>query len=106
MGRVVIAVFKPKAGKQAELLAVVTKHWRVLQGQELVTERPRIAMQAVDGTIIEVFEWRSNASIEAAHKNPAVLELWKEFEAACDNLPIAAVPEAQQPFSEFAALPL
>ena len=48
MSRFVIAAFKPKPGMQQPLLAVVEKHWRVLQAQGLVTDRPRYAMQAGD----------------------------------------------------------
>lgn len=104
MGRLVIAAFKPKPGKEKDLIAVVEKHWRVLQAQGLVTERPRQAMRAADGTVIEVFEWRSPEAIEQAHKNPAVLALWGEFEAACAYVPIGAVPEAKSRFSEFEPL--
>jgi quinol monooxygenase YgiN len=106
MSRMVIAVFRPKPGKGDALRAVVTKHWRVLHEQGLVTDRPRYAMQSADGTIIEVFEWCSREAIDAAHKNAAVGALWAEFEAACDYIPIAAVPEAQRLFSEFGSLPI
>ena len=106
MGRFVIAAFKPKPEMQTQLAAVVEKHWRVLQTEELVTDRPRYAMQAGNGTIIEVFEWRSSEAIEQAHHNPAVLALWAEFEAVCDYVPIATLPESLHPFSEFQPLPI
>lgn len=106
MGRFVIAAFKPKPGAEAKLLAVVAKHWAVLREQQLVTDRPRYAMQAEDGTVIEVFEWLSAEAIERAHDNPAVHALWAEFEAACEYVPLATLPESQHPFSEFVALPL
>ncbi len=106
MGRFVIAAFKPKPGKQEALAAVVAKHWRVLQEQGLVTERARYAMQAADGTVIEVFEWRSPQAIEQAHGNPAILALWAEFEAACEYVPLSSIAEAQHMFSEFEPLPL
>ena len=106
MGRFVIAAFKPKPGRQEQLLTVVAKHWAVLREQGLVTDRPRYAMQSRDGTVLEVFEWRSSDAIEAAHRNPAVQALWAEFEAACEYSPLAALPESQQLFAEFDALPL
>ena len=106
MGRFVIAAFKPKPGRHAELLAVVAKHWQVLREQGLVSDSPRYAMQSSDGTILEVFEWLSPDAIEQAHHNPAVLALWAEFEAACDYVPLASVPESQHPFAEFEPLAL
>jgi quinol monooxygenase YgiN len=106
MGRFVIAAFKPKPGKQEQLRAVVAKHWCVLSEQGLVTDRPRYAMQSTDGTILEVFEWRSAQAIESAHQNPAVQALWAEFEAACEYVPLITVAESQDLFAEFEALPL
>ncbi len=103
--RFVIAAFKPKPGKEAELGAVVEKHWGILQREGLVTDRTRYAMQATDGTIVEVFEWLSPEAIEKAHHNPAVLALWAEFEAACEYVPLASLPESLHPFSEFQPLP-
>jgi hypothetical protein len=106
MGRFVIAAFKPKPGKQEQLLVVVAKHWRVLSEQGLVTDRPRYAMRSSDGTILEVFEWRSVQAIESAHQNQAVQALWAEFEAACEYVPLTAVAESRRLFAEFEALPL
>ena len=62
-------------------------------------------MQAADGTVLEVFEWCSSEAIDAAHRNPAVLALRAEFEAACEYVPLAALPDLQHPFSEFHPLP-
>lgn len=104
MERFVIAAFKPRPGQADALLNVVEKHWRVLQSQGLVSARPRYAMQAADGTVIEVFEWASAEAISQAHENAAVQALWAEFEAACDYVPLASLAEAAHPFSEFRPL--
>jgi hypothetical protein len=79
-------------------------HLRILKSQDLVTDRTSIIMEAKDGTIIEVFEWKSEAAIEAAHTNPVVQAMWEEYTAVCEYVPIAAVAEAHQLFSEFAPL--
>ena len=61
-------------------------------------------MQAADGTLAEVFEWRSAKAIEDAHSNPAIQALWAEFDAVCDFTPLASLAEAQQMFAEFDAV--
>jgi hypothetical protein len=43
----------------------------------------RLFMRAANGTIVEVLQWISQEAIAGAHKNPAVLDLWKRFEAVC-----------------------
>jgi hypothetical protein len=45
-----------------------------------VTEHPSIAVRTADGTIMEIFEWISQDAIARAHKNPALLDLWKSSE--------------------------
>jgi quinol monooxygenase YgiN len=97
----VIACFKPKPGKADKLLEVLRDHQPVLRSQGLVTDRAAIVMRAADGTIIEVFEWKSQAAIEAAHSNPEVHKLWARFEAVCEYVPVNSLPEAAQMFPGF-----
>ena len=82
MTRIVIAAFKAKPGAEAALIRLVGKHWQVLRGESLVTERPRVAMRSENGTVIEVFEWASSEAIERAHTNPTVQALWAGFAEA------------------------
>lgn len=106
MGRFVIVAYTPKPGKAHELLVAVKSHMQVLQSEQLVTDRPACVMRASDGTVVEVFEWRSADAIQQAHGNPAVQALWGEFGAACDYTPLANLVEAKQMFAEFDAVEL
>jgi quinol monooxygenase YgiN len=106
MGRFVIVAYTPKPNKDQQLLAAVKKHLQVLQAEKLVTERPASVMRARDGTIVEVFEWRSAEAIKQAHSNPAVGALWAEFAAACDYTPLSKLTECHQMFAEFEAVAL
>lgn len=101
MGRIVIVGYKPKPGKAEALRSLARTHVQLLRAEGLVTSREGIIMEASDGTIIEVFEWKSKEAIESAHKNPAVQGLWKEFSDVCDYVPVASIAEAKQLFSEF-----
>jgi quinol monooxygenase YgiN len=98
---IVIVGYKPKPGKQESLRQIMRTHLPILRQQGLVTDRASIMMEAKDGTIIEVFEWKSKAAIEQAHTNPAVLEMWGKFAEACDYIPVAQTPEAADLFSAF-----
>ena len=101
MGRFVIVAYTPKPNKQEQLMAAVRKHLHVLKEEKLITDRPGSVMRAGDGTVVEVFEWRSADAIKQAHSNPAVQALWAEFGAACDYTPLANLRESQQMFAEF-----
>jgi hypothetical protein len=104
MGSISVACYKPKAGCEEALLALVRDHLPPLRAAGLVTPRESIVMRAADGTIIEVFEWISQEAIAKAHSHPAVLELWKKFEAVCTYEIPNNVAEFCNMFSHFEAV--
>ncbi len=106
MGVIVIVAYRPKPGKQPLLLELTKEHLRILRGEDLATERPSYVMQANDGTVIEVFEWKSNEAIAAAHTNPVVLKMWERYAEACEYVPLASVQECSDIFAGFAPIEL
>ena len=76
----------------------------ILKTQNLVTDRAPIIMKAADGSIIEVFEWKSADAIKEAHQNKVVQELWERFSQVCDYEIPVNVKEFQGLFSEFEVL--
>jgi hypothetical protein len=101
MGRIVIACYKPKPGKNETLKALMKTHLPRLKQENLVTDRESIMMEATDGTIIEVFEWISEEAIQNAHTNAAVLQMWSEYAEVCDYIPVGSLTEAGNLFSGF-----
>lgn len=101
MGRYVIVAYRPREGQTAALDAAVAKHLDVLRARGLATDAPATTLRAKDGTVVEVFEWASADAIARAHQDPAVQALWAEFNAACEYVPLASLPEAAQMFAEF-----
>ena len=76
----------------------------ILKTQNLVTDRAPIIMKAADGSIIEVFEWKSADAIKEAHQNKVVLELWERFSQVCDYEIPVNVKEFQGLFWQFEIL--
>ena len=105
-GVVVIVAYRPKPGKETLLLELTKQHVPILRGQELATDRPVQAMRAADGTIIEVFEWQSQAAIDAAHTNPVVLKMWERYAEACEYIPLVQVKECNDLFAGFTPVDL
>ena len=100
-GVVVIVAYRPKAGKDAELLELVRSRVPKLAKEGLVTDRRPVIMRGKDGTIIEVSEWKSHEAIEAAHKNENVWALWNRFFELCDCVPLNTVAETSEMFAGF-----
>ena len=101
MGSISVACYRPRPGCEEALLNLVRNHLPPLRSQGLVTKRPSIVMRTADGIIVEVFEWVSQEAIQRAHENPAVLELWRRFEAVCTYETPANLVEFQKMFSHF-----
>jgi hypothetical protein len=101
----VIVAYKPKPGKEADLLQLTREHVPMLRSEGLATDHPVTACQAKDGTIVEVFEW-APGGIERAHTNPVVHVLWARYAVACDVVPLATLPEAATMFASFTPIAL
>jgi len=100
-GVIVIVAYRPKPGKEKQTLELVRSRVPILRNEGLATDRAPIIMRARDGTIIEVSEWKSEDAIDAAHKNPNVLAMWKKFFAICDCVPLRTLAEAEEMFPNF-----
>jgi quinol monooxygenase YgiN len=100
-GVCVIVAYRPKPGKESELLELVRNRVPTLRKEGLVTDRVPSIMRSRRGTIIEVSEWKSREAIDAAHKNPNVLAMWDKFFAVCDCVPLNTLPEAEEMFAGF-----
>ena len=100
-GVCVIVAYRPKPGKERELLELVRNRIPTLRKEGLVTDRVPTIMRARDGTIVEVSEWKSREAIDAAHKNSNVLAMWEKFFAVCECVPLKTLPEADDMFAGF-----
>lgn len=104
MSRIVIVAYKPKPGRASDLAKLTQSHVSLLRTEGLVTKRTPIVMQADDGSVVEVFEWKSAEAIEQAHANLTVQALWQKYAEVCDYIPVGDVVESACLFSEFTPL--
>lgn len=101
MGRIVIACYRPRPGRAADLHGCVREHLPLLRRRGLATARAALLLRAEDGTLLEIFEWVSDEAAERAHGDAEVAALWERFAVACDFIPLAELPGAGAPFPHF-----
>lgn len=104
MGVIVIGAYRPKAGRDAELVALVHEHVPLLRELGFATARPAQVMKNGDGVVVEVFEWTSREAIDDAHENVRVAQMWERFAELCEYESLANLPEAQGLFAHFTPL--
>jgi hypothetical protein len=101
MGRIAVACYRPKPGREDDLLAVVVEHVPTLQRLGFAAGRAPIVMRAADGTIVEIFEWAGPEAKRSAHEDPAVRALWERFESCSEPLALADLAEAGDRYANF-----
>jgi len=102
---IVIVAYRPKPGKEADLLQLTREHVPLLRAEGLATDHPVTACLATDGTVVEVFEWAAGGT-QRAHTNPVVQKLWARYADACDFVPLTSLPEASTMFASFTPIDL
>ena len=98
----VIAAYRPKPGKESELRKLVRQHRLALDDARLVSSKPTILLRArSDGTVLEIFEWKSAKAADEAHQSPALRALWGRLVKIADFIPLSAIRESDRAFSHF-----
>jgi len=79
-----LVIYRPKAGKLADLEAIVKQHGSVLRKVGLITDEPVRVYRGTDlrkpeaGTfLVETFQWRDGSAADVAHQTPDVMAVWE-----------------------------
>ncbi|WP_127498783.1 hypothetical protein [Paenibacillus glycanilyticus] len=103
---IAIALYRPHAGKEQELHEIVREHGPALKREGLITELPLLQLEAEDGTVIEIFEWKSEEAKRQAHSSPVIWPIWERMMAVAEMTGLGSLKEAAQPFPNFRRLEL
>ncbi|MBY6037662.1 hypothetical protein KUV80_13410 [Fictibacillus nanhaiensis] len=98
---ITMALYRPHEGKEAQLNEILTNHVTTLEAEDLITSREPIRAQASDGTVLEIFEWKSEQAKDAAHESPAVMKIWNEIMEVAEIKSLSSLSEANHPFPNF-----
>lgn len=98
----VIAVYRPKPGQQSGLDALMKEHLANLRAWGMATQAPAVLLKSKhDGTFLEIFDWVSKETVDAAHHDPRVLAMWDAFGKVCDYVTLKDLKEAPELFAHF-----
>lgn len=91
-----IVIYRPKPGKEAELLALVKKHEPALRKVGLVTAEPFRVWKAYDirkqrEQFIEYFVWKDGRGSDIAHQTPEVMAVWEPMGPVLEDMTICEV---------------
>jgi len=103
MGFVRIAAYRAIAGKQRKFLSLIRRHAPLLRSLEAITENSFL-LKSMDGTIIEIIEWKSPAAKKKAMKSEELWELWEGMKLFAVRVKLSSVAETRQIISKFSGI--
>ena len=101
MSVTVICHYRVKPGKEAEMEALLAKHWPALASVGLVTDEPAVvyrglpsgkpgARHGAAGSYVEIFSWKDENASGIAHQTPEVMAVWEPMGAICEQMDFPA----------------
>lgn len=106
MPRVGIILYRPRKGKEEELLKHIREAFPMLRRNGFLTDRKVVGMKAKDGRILVLFEWISAEALDKAGEHPEVQKYWMEADRISSFDKPADLPEFQRTLPEFEAVEL
>jgi hypothetical protein len=104
--QVVIAAYRPRAGKGVEFRGLLAQHGPALRSEGLITSRPTLVLEASDGTYLEIFQWASSDAARDAHERAPIERLWDAMGRVADFVSLDTLEESHRPFTHFAPVDL
>jgi quinol monooxygenase YgiN len=99
---VTMALYQAHEGKEKQLNEILKNHIKTLEAEDLITSTKPIRAKASNGTVIEIFEWKSEQAKDAAHESSVVMKIWNEIMEVADIKSLTSLDEAKHPFPNFA----
>ncbi len=92
----VLVIYRPRKGKERAFLALLERHGPALRRAGLVTATRARTWRATDKRsgrtwFVELFAWKDRRASDAAHRSPAVQEVWGPMEPLLESMEIAVV---------------
>jgi quinol monooxygenase YgiN len=80
-----LVIYRPKAGSEDQLLAILKQHGPALRKTGLLTDEPVRVYRATDlrrhgaaePYFIETFQWKDDKAADIAHQTPEIMAVWE-----------------------------
>jgi len=91
-----LVIYRPKAGAETALEALVRKHLPTLRSLGLLGMGQSVAYRAEDKRshavcYVEIFDWKDGRASDVAHQTPEVMAIWEPMGPLLENLEIRAL---------------
>ena len=99
--RLSLSAYRPRPGREVELVAHFRSEVAAMRIRGHITSRPAPICRTSRGEYLVVIEWVTPTSVDEAHRDPVVLDIWKRKEALVEYIGPAALDGSDTPFVSY-----
>jgi hypothetical protein len=97
-------VYRPRPGRETEVLAHLRDEVAMLRARGHITARPAAICRSARGEYLVVAEWATERSVDDAHADDVILEVWRRKELLVEYLAPCELGGSDVPFASFDVL--
>ncbi|HUG29697.1 MAG TPA: hypothetical protein VMQ65_04170 [Candidatus Limnocylindria bacterium] len=99
--RLALCVYRPRDGRAAELEQFLPLEIATLRSRAYITQRGVPVCRTERGDYLAIVEWRTARSVDEAHADPVIVELWDKKQELAEYVGVDGLARADQPFASY-----
>jgi heme-degrading monooxygenase HmoA len=99
--RLSLSAYRPKPGRSDELLPHLRHEVATLRARGHITNRPAPICLTDRGEYLVITEWASASSVDEAHEDEVVLEVWRRKEQLVEYISPSDLDKSATPFVSY-----
>jgi hypothetical protein len=104
ISRVSLSAYRPRPGREDELLPHLREEVATLRARGYITSRPVPICLTARGEYLVIAEWATETSVDEAHQDDVILEIWRRKEQLVEYIAPADLDQSDVPFASYDVL--
>ncbi|HEY3164973.1 MAG TPA: hypothetical protein VGJ71_11465 [Candidatus Limnocylindrales bacterium] len=99
--RMSLSAYRPRPGRDDAVLPHLREEVAALRARGHITSRPAPICRTARGEYLVIAEWATQTSVDDAHRDEAILEIWRRKEQLVEYLEPAELDGIDIPFASY-----
>jgi hypothetical protein len=99
-----LSAYRPRPGRGDEVLPHLREEVATLRAHGYITSRPAPICLTTRGEYLVISEWATETSVDEAHADDVILEVWGRKEQLVDYIAPADLDQGHVPFASYDVL--
>jgi heme-degrading monooxygenase HmoA len=99
--RVSLSAYRPRPGRGDEVLPHLREEVAALRAHGYITNRPVPICRTTRGEYLVISEWTTETSVDEAHADDAIREVWRRKEQLVEYIAPADLDQSDVPFASY-----